>query len=101
MGKILTKKIEDALKKNPLYSTDGIELADKKVICKFSTPFIHWTWCVFEGNKLPNGDWEFFGMVDGFAKEMGYFRLSELKTVGAIRDKNIFNKPYKEIIAQE
>ena len=97
MENILTKKVEELLKKTPLYSTDGVELKDKKVICKFFTPFSNWAWYVFEGNKLPNGDWEFFGMVNGFEKEMGYFYLSELKSVGAICDENIFNKPYKEI----
>lgn len=36
--KLLTQKIIKALEKAPLYSTDGVELKDKNVICKFFHP---------------------------------------------------------------
>ena len=42
---------------------------------KFFTPDSSWTWFAteFDGEDL------FFGLVDGFEKEIGYFSLSELK----------------------
>jgi hypothetical protein len=44
---------------------------------KFFTPDGGWTWYAteFDGDDL------FFGLVVGFEMELGYFRLSELKTV--------------------
>jgi hypothetical protein len=32
-----------------------------------------------EGTKHENGDWEFFGLVEGHENELGYFFLSELQ----------------------
>ena len=88
--KLMTKAIE---KKLPaLYATDGA--AEKEVIAKFFNPGGIGTWYVFEGNKLPDGDYEFFGLVDLHVKELGYFRLSELAEfrgrfgLGIERDRN-------------
>lgn len=75
--KLMTKEIES--KMPALYSTDGKN--EKEVAVKFFTPFSNWTWYVFEGQKQENGDWLFFGMVEGFEKELGYFSLSELEAV--------------------
>ena len=102
--KLMTKQIEKALLKAPLYFTDGTPLEEKKVICKFFHPITKWRWYVFEGNKLDNGDFEFFGMVHGFDKEMGYFTLSELENLpkrfglGVERDLSVFNEPYKNFM---
>ena len=53
---------------------------DKKVIAKFF--FGNWTWYVTEGQKLENGDYEFFGIIENqYGKEMGYFTLSQLEEV--------------------
>ena len=99
--KLITKEIEKALLKAPLYSTDGVSLKEKNVICKFFHPISGWRWYVFEGNKAENGDWTFFGMVHGLEKEMGYFTLSELQSIpkkfglGIERDLYVFNEPYK------
>lgn len=38
-----------------------------------------WTWYVFEAEKQDDGDFLFFGLVDGFEKELGYSLLSELE----------------------
>lgn len=43
---------------------------------KFFYPDFSWTWYAVEFD----GDDLFFGLVDGFEKELGYFRLSELLT---------------------
>ena len=70
--KLLTKAI---LKKLPkLYSQEekGLEAI---VVVKFFTPDGGWTWYVTEFD----GDDTFFGLVDGFEKELGYFSLSELQ----------------------
>ena len=78
--KMLTKKIENDLAKYPLYSQDG-KGKDAVVICKFFNPVGRGTWYVLEGQKLENGDWEFFGIVDFYEREYGYFTLSQLQEV--------------------
>lgn len=74
--KILTKAITSKIPK--LYSTEKIDLKDKKIVCKLFTPWAGWTWYVVEGDLQPDGDWLFWGLVDGFEKEWGYFTLSDL-----------------------
>jgi len=74
--KLLTKEIETKLPK--LYSQEEKEPKDVKVIVKFFDPTGSWTWYATEGEQQENGDWLFFGLVDGFEKELGYFTLSQL-----------------------
>ena len=71
--KLLTKKLRKRLP--PLYATEKEE--DPMVICKFFFPDFHWTWYAieFDGQDI------FFGYVDGDFPELGYFSLSELKSV--------------------
>ncbi len=78
--KLITKQIENRLAKYPLYSQDGKGLK-AKIICKFFNPCGAGTWYVLEAEKLPNGDYRFFGIVDLFEREYGYFLLSQLKSV--------------------
>jgi len=46
-------------------------------------PDSDWTWYVFEahrdGTEPENNDVIFFGLVDGFLPELGYFSLNELR----------------------
>lgn len=49
---------------------------DPLVICKYFTPDSSWTWYGWEFD----GDDLFFGLVVGFEEELGYFRLSELRS---------------------
>ena len=57
----------------PLYEQDGKgDLAVAYV--KFFTPDSNWTWYATEFD----GDDTFFGLVDGFDMELGYFSLNEL-----------------------
>lgn len=95
--KLLTKEV---LKKLPeLYSQEDKGLEAVAVV-KFFTPDSSWTWYAteFDGEDL------FFGLVDGFEKELGYFRLSELKQVkGKLglpieRDRYFEPKPLKELM---
>ena len=64
---LLPKSVRKALP--PL--GDGI---DPIARVKFFYPDFSWTWYAVEFD----GDDLFFGLVDGFEKELGYFRLSEL-----------------------
>ena len=75
--KLLTAKIIKRLPK--LGATDGMPAKDRKVLCKFFSPFSNWTWYTLEGESREGGDYEFFGYVRGFEKEYGYFTLSELE----------------------
>lgn len=78
--KLLTKAIEKKLAKAPMRSTEG-GLEEAPVIVKFFSNFSNWTWYVVEAELQENGDWLFFGLVDGIEKELGYFLLSELQSV--------------------
>ena len=50
---------------------------DPLVVIKFFQPWGSWTWYVIEFD----GKDTFFGLVDGFEEELGYFSLSELCSV--------------------
>jgi hypothetical protein len=70
---LLTKKLKRKLP--PLYATENDR--DPMVICKFFFPAFHWTWYAIEYD----GKDTFFGWVDGDFPELGYFSLSELKSI--------------------
>jgi len=72
--KFLTKELRDQFP--ALYSTEDVPADEKKVIAKFFSPYTNWTWYATEFD----GEDTFFGLVDGFEKEWGYFSLSELAT---------------------
>ena len=59
-------------------SQEKKEPTEVKIVVKFFEPTGSWTWYVTEGEKQEDGDWLFFGLVDGFEKELGYFSLNEL-----------------------
>lgn len=69
--------LTDELKRKlpPLYATENEK--DTTIQVKFFTPWTHWTWYAteFDGQDL------FFGIVDGFEWEWGYFSLAELESV--------------------
>lgn len=70
--KLLTKANRKDLPK--LYANES--LGDKAVaVVKFFTPDSNWTWYATEFD----GEDTFFGLVDGFEMELGYFSLSELE----------------------
>jgi hypothetical protein len=71
--KLLTKEIARQIPR--LYTTENEP--DPLVVCKFFTPWSHWTWYVVEYD----GEDLFFGWVDGDFPEMGYFSRSELEGV--------------------
>lgn len=80
---LLTKEIRKRLPK--LRETEG-QGDDAIVIVKFFDPCGSWTWYAVEGEPiLDDGgnevDFHFFGLVDGFEKELGTFSLNELASV--------------------
>ena len=72
-----------------LYSQE--DNPDPLVVCKFFTPDAGWTWYAIEGSPVDKEgyydtekdkvDFVFFGLVSGVEVELGYFSLSELKTI--------------------
>ena len=72
--KLLTKELQKKLP--PLYSQDG-KGDDAIAYAKFFDPCSSWTWYVTEYD--PNTR-EFFGLVDGEYKELGYFSLDQLES---------------------
>jgi len=73
----LTKAIEKTIP--PLYATE--KQKDPIVRVKFFSPYSSWTWYATEGQRTEEGDFRFFGLVDGHEVEWGYFMLSELENV--------------------
>lgn len=58
-----------------LYSQENVK--DPLAVVKFFTPYSNWTWYATEFD----GDDTFFGFVQGFESELGYFSLRELESV--------------------
>ena len=71
--KFLTKEILGKFPK--LKETENEE--NPKIIAKFFCPWNNWTWYTTEYD----GEDTFFGLVEGFEKELGYFSLSELQSL--------------------
>jgi len=72
--KLLTAEIKKQLP--ALYSQEN-KGKEAIAIVKFFSPVGSWTWYATEFD----GEDRFFGLVDGFEKELGYFSLSELESV--------------------
>jgi hypothetical protein len=72
--RLLTKEITNKFQRTGSQEGKGNEAV---VIAKFFDPCGSWTWYATEYD----GDDTFFGLVDGFELEWGYFSLHELATV--------------------
>ena len=72
--KLLTKAI---INKLPALGSQEKKGLDALAQVKFFTVDASWTWFAteFDGKDM------FFGLVYGFEEELGYFRLSELKSI--------------------
>jgi hypothetical protein len=91
---LLTDQIREKLPN--LYSQENIE--DPIAQVKFFLPNSNWTWYAteFDGHDL------FFGLVQGLEEELGYFSLSELKSVnfhglGVERDLSFTPTPLSQL----
>ena len=76
--KLVTKELEAKLP--PLYSQDG-KGDEALALVKFFTPDASWTWYATEYDPKER---VFFGLVDGFEKELGYFSLDELESIKGV-----------------
>ncbi len=93
---LMTNQIEKQLP--PLYSQENI--SDPMCHLKYFTPDAGWTWLILEAEKEEDGDFLFFAKVispmtpEG---ELGYVRLSELKSVrgplGLPIERDLYFKP--------
>ena len=83
--KLLTKELREKLPE--LYSNENKK--DPKAVVKFFTPLSNWTWYATEFD----GDDTFFGLVDGFDKELGYFSLAELESLGPKIERDLWFSP--------
>jgi hypothetical protein len=63
----------------PLYANAEKPLEAQVAQVKFFYPEVGWTWYGIEFD----GECTFFGLVDGFETELGYFDLGELEELGA------------------
>ena len=95
--KLLTKEIEERFKK--IGSQENIK--DPQIVVKFFDPTGSWTWYATEYDQDTK---TFFGLVDGYEKELGYFSLEELESVkgafglGIERDRYFgFNKKISNV----
>lgn len=103
--KLLTKEIKQAMPK--LYAMDGKPKDQVKIQVKYYTPWSNWTWWATEANAyLKNGkevalkdapedeieDIKFFGVVEGFEKELGYWMLSDLESLGPKIERDLYYK---------
>ena len=73
--KLLTQALRNQLP--PLYSQEN-KGGKAMVWMKCFLPASKWRWYITEASS-EGEDVIFFGLVDGFEKELGYFTLSELK----------------------
>ena len=81
--KLLTKELREILP--PLYAQDG-KGGSATVHVKLFLTSSSWTWYILEGEPVLDEsgqevDFRFFGLVEGYEKELGYFLLSELEEV--------------------
>lgn len=88
--KLLTKELENQFRKTGSQEDKG---QDALVIAEFFTVWSNWTWYATEWDPKEG---LFFGLVDGFEKEWGYFSLEELEALrgpGGLRvERNLYFK---------
>ena len=86
---LLTKELLKRLP--PLGSQEEVE--DPLLVCKFFYADFSWTWYPIEFD----GRDTFYGLVDGFEEELGYFTLSELMSnrgkLGLPVERDLYFKP--------
>ena len=88
---LLTKELKKQLP--PIYSTEDIDYKDKVAVCKFFLTGTALTWYAVEFDPATE---EFFGLIDGYDKELGYFTMQELKSI-----RGQFNMPVERDLSFE
>ena len=72
--KLLTKEITEQAQKQ---YKKGDNIDDQMIVAKFFNPMGSWTWYLMNLHEDKDYAW---GIVDGFAVEMGSFSMSELQS---------------------
>ena len=81
MSKMMLLTKENKKDLQPLYATEE-KMDTTQVAVKFFDPYGSWTWWAWEGEQMEDSnDWIFFGLVHGHELELGYWTLSDLKSV--------------------
>jgi hypothetical protein len=62
-----------------MYSSENTKLENKKIVAKYFSPMSGWNWYVMEGEPQDDGDYLYFGLVQGYETELGYFTLHEMQ----------------------
>ncbi len=99
--KLMTKEVEALLPK--LYSTEVVPTEQKVAVVKYFLTGSRYTLYVVEAEKLPDGDFQFFGYCispDGpECDEWGYTNLSQLAAMknkmGLGVERDLYFKPTK------
>lgn len=98
---LVTQEIRDTLP--PLYNSEKHPEKEAIAMVKFFSPYSQWTWYAIEFDGVDT----FWGLVDGFEMEYGYFSYSELEAVSVFggvpaveRDCHWSPRPVKEIEAE-
>lgn len=98
---LLTQEVRDTLP--PLYNSEKHPEKEAIAVVKFFSPYSQWTWYAIEFDGVDT----FWGLVDGFEMEYGYFSYSELEAVSVFggvpaveRDCYWSPRPVKEIEAE-
>jgi|PlaIllAssembly_1097288.scaffolds.fasta_scaffold00234_12 hypothetical protein len=90
---LMTKEIESRMPK--FYATEDIPTEEKVLQVKFFHPMSNWTWYGVEYDQKTR---TFFGYVQGFENEWGYFSLDELESVkvhGLGIERDLYFEPQK------
>jgi len=77
-----------------LYETEGQSPEDTICWVRFIVPGSSWQWYVIEYEPKTG---VFYGLVNGFEKELGYFALSDLNTVYAVPDPSFSPTPLSRV----
>lgn len=89
--KLLSDRLRAQLPK--LHATDAMPMAEKLAVAKFFTADSNWTWYAVEFD----GKDTFFGLVEGFEREYGYFSLLEMESLrgprGLPMERDLYFKP--------
>ena len=102
--KLITKEIEEAIKKTPYGSTENVELDDKKVIARFFNPTGAGTWYVLEDDDWENGRVVFGAATLGYGLELGSISIDELESIklpfGLTIERDISVEPFKSTLGE-
>ena len=89
--KLLTKKITEQAQKQ---YKKGDNIDDQVIVAKFFNPMGSWTWYLMNLHEDKDYAW---GIVDGFAVEMGSFSIKELQNtklpLGMGIERDMYFKP--------